>query len=251
MQEWLNWHAWKACVLETVPRVRIPPFPQQHYGYPYYIVTTEQQLAAEESAAEDAATVREVLQGNINAFAKIEKKYRRTVSFLIRKMVRHDEDVEDLVQDTFVKAYRALPSFQFEFQFSRWLFKIASNGCIDYLRRKRFQMVSIDQPLPTQDGTELTIDPPDRGPLPVEALLAQERAQMLKSALETLPEKYKVVIRMRHEEELEYQEIAEKLGHPLGTVKAHLFRARKLLYKKLMVHGSHFAEYMPNDEDAE
>jgi len=97
----------------------------------------------------------------------------------------------------------------------------------------------------------MTMEPPDRGPEPDDLLLAKERAEMLREALETLPEKYRTVIRLRHEEELEYQEIADRLGHPLGTVKAHLFRARKMLYKRLMKHGKHFEEYMSDDEGDE
>jgi RNA polymerase sigma-70 factor (ECF subfamily) len=213
-------------------------------------VTTEQQQQAAESAAEDERIIREVLSGNVNAFALLEKKYKRTVNFLIRKMVRNEEDVADLTQDTFVKAYNGLPRFQFEFQFSRWLYKIASNRSIDYLRRKRVQIYSLDQALTTRDGGEITMEPPDKGPVADDLLLAKERAHMLKEALETLPDKYRIVIKMRHEEEMDYQEIADKLGHPLGTVKAHLFRARKLLYKKLIQLGSHFEEYMSDEEDA-
>lgn len=204
---------------------------------------------ATESSAEDEAVIRDILAGNINAFAILERKYRRIVSFLIRKMIRNEEDVEDLTQETFVKAYAALPSFQFEYPFSRWLYKIASNRCIDHLRRKRFAAVSLDEPLNTRDGGELYMEPADRGHTPDTALLAKERAEMLREALRTMPEKYREVIRLRHEEELEYQEIADRLHQPLGTVKAHLFRARKLLYKKLLKHGSHFEEYMQDGDD--
>lgn len=209
---------------------------------------TDPTPSAQVSSAEDAQIIREVLAGNANAFAELERKYRRIVSFLIRKMIRNQEDVADLTQDAFVKAFAALPSYRFEFPFSSWLYKIASNRCIDYLRRRRFQMLSIDQPISLRDGTELTTDPADRGPHADEILLAKERAAMLQQALDTLPEKYRTVIFLRHEEDLDYIEIAEKLGRPLGTVKAHLFRARKLLYKKLLRHGKHFEEYMNDDE---
>ncbi|MCO6465203.1 MAG: sigma-70 family RNA polymerase sigma factor [Bradyrhizobiaceae bacterium] len=211
-------------------------------------MTTEQQLQAEESAAEDERIIREVLAGNTNAFAQLERKYKKVVGFLIRKMVRDEEDAADLTQDTFMKAYNGLASFRFEFHFSKWLYKIASNRCIDYLRRKRFQATSLDQPLTTKDGGELTLEVPDTGAVADDLLLAKERAELLKEALAALPEKYRIVIKMRHEEELDYQEIADKLNHPLGTVKAHLFRARKLLYKALMRHGTHFEEYMSDDE---
>lgn len=208
---------------------------------------TPQQAA--DSSGEDEAIIRDVLAGNTNAFAKLERKYRRIVSFLIRKMIRDEEDVNDLVQDTFVKAYQALPSFQFEYPFSRWLYKIASNRCIDHLRRRRFAMVSLDTPLRSKDGGEFFMEPEDRGPTPDVTLLANERVAMLKQALATLPERYREVIRLRHDEELEYQEIADRLKQPLGTVKANLFRARKMLLKMLLKHGSHFEEYMDDVED--
>jgi RNA polymerase sigma factor (sigma-70 family) len=127
------------------------------------------------SAAEDEAIIREVLAGNVDAFAKLERKYRRIISYLIRKMIRNEEDVADLTQETFVKAYNALPRFKFEYPFSRWIYKIASNRCIDHLRRKRFQAVSLDQPILTKDGGEITMEPPDTRPEPDDLLLAKER----------------------------------------------------------------------------
>jgi len=210
---------------------------------------TDAAQRAAESAKEDETTIRDVLAGDVNAFARLERKYRRIVSFVIRKMVRDDDDVNDLVQDTFLKAFQALPSFQFEFPFSRWLYKIASNRCIDHLRRSRFAMVSLDTPLNSKDGGEFFMEPADKGETPDVALLAKERITLLRAALEKLPENYRLVISMRHDEELEYQEIATKLGQPLGTVKANLFRARKMLHKLLSKHGDHFAEYMDSTED--
>lgn len=209
----------------------------------------DKQQQLQESSKEDEAIIRDILAGNVNAYAKLQAKYKRIVAFLIRKMIRNETDVEDMVQETFIKAYAALPSFQFEYPFSRWLYKIASNRCIDHLRRKRFQSVSLDEPLHTRDGGDLYMDPVDLNATPDVTLLAKERAEMLKEALATMPDKYREVIRLRHEEELEYQEIADRLNQPLGTVKAHLFRARKLLYKKLLRHGSHFEEYMSEEDE--
>lgn len=210
---------------------------------------SDNQQQVDDSAAADLVVVKRVLDGDINAFAILEAKHRKIVGFLVRKMIRNEEDAADIVQDAFVKAFAALKSFNTEYPFSRWLYKIASNRCIDYLRRKRFAMMSIDAPISTRDGGEMSFDPVDLGPIPVDIVLANERVLMLKEALETLPEKYRNVIRMRHEEELEYQEIAIKLNQPLGTVKAHIFRARKLLYKRLLKHGDHFEDYMPDEVD--
>jgi RNA polymerase sigma-70 factor (ECF subfamily) len=206
------------------------------------MIDTPQQAA--DSSAEDEAVIRDVLAGKTNAFAKLERKYRRIVAFLVRKMVSNADDVDDLVQDTFVRAYQALPSFQFEYPFSRWLYKIASNRCIDYLRRRRFSMVSLDQPLTGKDGSDYVWEPRDGGLTPEGVVLSIERAQMIREALASMPEKYQEVIRMRHDEELEYQEIADRLGQPLGTVKANLFRARKRLVVLLRQHGRHFEEYI-------
>ena len=203
----------------------------------------------DDSSAQDEAVIRDVLAGNTDAFAALERKYRKIVSFLVRKMIRNEEDVRDITQESFAKAFAALPSFRFEYPFSRWLFKIASNKCIDHLRRQRFTPVSLDAPVTTKDGGNMYVDPRDLGPTPDAQALASERAEKLQQALRTLPEKYREVIRLRHEEELEYQEIADRLGHPLGTVKAHLFRARKLLYKQLVRHDMVFDDYMHGDDE--
>lgn len=196
---------------------------------------------------EDRQVVERVLSGDTDAFSVLEKKYRRMVSYLIRKMIRSDEDIEDLTQDTFMKAYAALRYYRPEFPFSTWLYKIASNRCIDHLRRLRSipsSMVSIDQPIVGNDGGERFLDPRDHEPLPDAVVLAQERSALLREAMDALPEKYRVVMQLRHEEDLDYQEIAERLQLPLGTVKAHLFRARKALHTALMDHRSHFAGYI-------
>ncbi|MBL7998566.1 MAG: sigma-70 family RNA polymerase sigma factor [Candidatus Kapabacteria bacterium] len=189
----------------------------------------------------DCLTIQDILAGNTNAFAILQKKYNRQITSLLRRMVREPDDVADLVQETFIKAYRALATFQCEHSFEKWLYKIASNNCIDYLRRKRFQMVSIDKPIGTGDGGEIYMEIPDpHSPQPDAGMLGSERSAIIREAFNSLPEKYQEVIRMRHEEELEYNEIAEKLDLPLGTVKAHIFRARQMMYKKLQKHSHLF-----------
>jgi RNA polymerase sigma factor (sigma-70 family) len=206
-------------------------------------------IDAHSEQREDEAVIRAVLTGNVNEFARLEKKYRRIVAFLVRKMIRNEQDVEDLVQDTFVRAFAALPSFQFEYPFSRWLYRIASNRCIDHIRRKRFAMYSLDEPRRGRDDSDYVVEIRDSGLAPDGVLLAKERAELLRGAFEELPEKYKVVIRMRHEEELDYQEIAERLSLPLGTVKAHIFRARKRMYAALTRTADHaFEEYLGNED---
>lgn len=193
------------------------------------------------SAAEDVATVQQILDGDKHAFHILEKKYRRIILSLVRKMIRNDDDVADLVQDTFIKAYTALPSYQPEYAFSSWLYRIASNGCIDFLRKRRLQTISIDRPISTDDG-EMQMELPDTSYLADTHIYASERKKLLAEALANLPEKYLRVIKMRHEDEMEYQEIADKLDIPLGTLKALLFRARKRMYDYLKNHAVHFEE---------
>lgn len=193
------------------------------------------------SAAEDVATVRHILNGEGDVFHILEKKYRRLITSLIRKMIRNDSDVEDLVQEAFIKAYIGLSSYQPEFPFSAWLYRIASNTCIDFLRKRRVQTISIDAPITADDG-EMHIEIPDTSYLADAHIFAEERRQLLRQALENLPEKYLRVMKMRHDEELEYQDIADRLEIPIGTVKALIFRARKRMYDALKLYSAHFEE---------
>jgi RNA polymerase sigma-70 factor (ECF subfamily) len=181
---------------------------------------------------DDLAVVRAVLAGDTNAFSAIDRKYRRRLYVLIRHIIRNDRDAEDLVQDTLLKAFRALESFKPEYSFEKWLFKIASNTCIDYLRRARFAPESLQLDDSDNDEPPRQVADPN-SPRPDEVLEHAERQEILRAAIASLPDKYRTVIYLRHELELDYNEIAVRLNVPLGTVKAHLFRARQLLLKKL------------------
>ncbi len=180
---------------------------------------------------EDFKAIRNVLAGDVNSFAFLQDKYNIRITALIRRMINNPDDVEDLVQETFIKAFKALPRFQFSYTFSAWIYRIASNNTIDFLRKKRFQMVSIDQPF--GEDEDQYIDIKDTSHTPEVELISLERKEILAKAISDLPQNYRVIVQLRHQEELEYSEIASKLNIPLGTVKAHLFRARKLLYEAL------------------
>lgn len=147
-------------------------------------------------------------------------------------MIKNQSDVEDLTQETFVKAFRALDKFQFNYSFSAWIYRIASNNCIDFLRKKRFNTFSIDKPIgDPEDDNYFEIE--DNSYVPDSDVIANERSRILKEAIDNLPENYRVIIELRHNEELDYKTISDKLNLPLGTVKAHLFRARRLLFDAL------------------
>ena len=199
------------------------------------------QLDKEASMKEDFENVKMVLSGNKSAFTKLQKKYKRVISSLIRKMIRNEDDVEDLTQETFIKAYNALSTFQFGYSFSAWIYRIASNTCIDFLRKKRFPTISINQPIAGAEE-DMVFEIEDRTYIPDINYMNQERKNLLMKAINSLPENYREIIKLRHEEELDYSEIAVKMNLPLGTVKAHLFRARKILLSELKSQRSAFLE---------
>jgi RNA polymerase sigma-70 factor (ECF subfamily) len=181
---------------------------------------------------EDLVVIKEILGGKIDQFEKLQKKYIKPLTFLISKMVRNTEDVRDIVQETFIRAYNNLRYFKQEYSFHSWLFKIASNLCLDYLRKRRIQTISIEQPYFGHDD-EKHFDYPDTSADTYSKLFTDERNIALHQAIEQLPQHYRNILVLRHFEELDYQEIAKKLDLPLGTVKAQLFRARKALLEIL------------------
>jgi len=170
--------------------------------------------------------------GDQQAFTALVHRFQPQVHAVCLKMVHNQETARDLTQETFVKAFGALDSFDRSFTFSTWLYKIARNTCIDHFRRQKLETYSLDAPLQTKEG-EMQRDFPSPINSPERHLILKERGQMIAEAIESLPDKYREVIRLRHKQELPYEEIAGILKVPLGTVKARLFRARELLKKRL------------------
>jgi RNA polymerase sigma-70 factor, ECF subfamily len=185
-----------------------------------------------DSRAEDSRFIAGALAGNQASYRSIVKKYHDPIFNLLFRMVHQKDEVEDLTQEAFIKAFGSLSSFNEEFAFSTWLFKIATNNCIDYIRKRKLQTFSIDKPMESKDG-EYSYEIPDSTYEPDRGLIAGQKTTLLEQAIQSLPSKYRTVIRMRHTEELDYQEIADKLHLPIGTVKAHIFRAREMLNKAL------------------
>lgn len=184
------------------------------------------------SKVEDYELIDRAIGGDQSAYDKLMKKYYNLVHNLIFRMIYNKEDVEDLAQEAFIKAFNSLDKFDRQFAFSTWLYKIASNNCIDYLRKKKLNTISIDKEIDSEDE-DLRFEIPDVEFKPDRNIIEDERKALLEEAIASLPEKYRAVILMRHSEEMEYEEIAKKLKLPLGTVKAHIFRGRELLNKYL------------------
>ncbi|TSA39999.1 sigma-70 family RNA polymerase sigma factor [bacterium] len=185
-----------------------------------------------ESREEDAVLIRRALAGEQRSYKKLRQKYHESIYNLIYRMIRDKDEVEDLTQEAFIKAFMSLSSFNDEFAFSTWLYKIATNNCIDYIRRKKLQTFSIDKPIESKES-DYTYELPDSTYEPDQDLIDRQRKKLLEDAINSLPAKYRHVIHLRHVEEKEYQEIAAILRLPLGTVKAHIFRAREMLNKYL------------------
>ncbi|MEX2364489.1 MAG: sigma-70 family RNA polymerase sigma factor, partial [Balneolaceae bacterium] len=181
----------------------------------------------------DDTFVAEALKGKEASYKKLVDKYQKPLYFHIRKMIKEKELADDLVQEVFMKAFHNLSSYSNEYAFSTWLYRIATNHTIDYLRKKKLQTFSINEPYSTKDG-DMEIQLPDYSFATDSPIIKKERKQIVQNAIENLPEKYRQVIEMRHMEEKSYQEISELLDLPLGTVKAHIFRAREMLYKALI-----------------
>ncbi len=187
---------------------------------------------ASDSRTQDSVIIREALRGDQSAYKKLMRKYHDAIYMLIYRMVREKSEVEDLTQEAFIKAFASLRSFNNEYAFSTWLYKIATNNSIDYIRKKKLQRISLDKPLDS-DQDQYTYEVPDTTYQPDKPLIERQKTKFLDEAINALPEKYRRVIILRHKEERDYREIAKILHLPLGTVKAHLFRARELLNKYL------------------
>lgn len=192
------------------------------------------------SNKEDIEVIKAILAGDKNSFSKLQKKYYRTVLSIIRRMVRNEEDAEDLTQETFIKAYNALSSFDVKYFFSSWLLKIASNNCIDYMRKRKLETISYSQNLSNNDDDDLYLQIPSLDALPDQKLYENEKLKLLMETINSLPENFRQIILLRFQKELDYSEIATELNIPLGTVKASLFRAKKLLQIQLKRHQNLF-----------
>ena len=180
---------------------------------------------------DDLIIIRSVLSGDSSQFALLWQKYNKQIFASVLKLVRSIDDADDIVQDTFLKAFNALHSYNQTFPFPAWLYKIASNTCIDYFRRKRIRPISIEN-INREGGDIYDIIPDKSTPIDVNIINNETKEQLLK-AVEQLPLRYKQCIQLRHFEELSYEEISLKMNLPLGTVKITLFRARKMLLNML------------------
>ncbi len=170
-----------------------------------------------------------ITDGDQRAYAALMSNYRDSLYFMLLKMTNNASDADDLTIEAFGKAFKKLEQYTPDYAFSTWLFKIASNNCIDFMRKKKKRTFSIDSSPDGEEGNELVNYLPSDGPDPEEKVIKKEKMVMMREVVEKLKPHYRKLIELRYFKEYSYEEIATELELPLGTVKAQLFRAREFI----------------------
>ncbi|NNF02723.1 MAG: sigma-70 family RNA polymerase sigma factor [Bacteroidia bacterium] len=173
-----------------------------------------------------------------NAYAELMSRYKDSIYFMLLKMVNNRDDADDLTIEAFGKAFKNIRQYTPDYAFSTWLFKIATNNCIDFIRKKRKQTFSIDKGFENDDGQTVGIDIKSEGLDPEESMMKKQKVEMMRAVVDKLKPRYKRLVELRYFKEFSYEEIAQELDLPLGTVKAQLFRAREFLYQ-IMKNSEH------------
>lgn len=184
-----------------------------------------------EKAQYDYRLVLSAINGDQKSFEELFKRYKDAIFFMLLKMVNNKNDAEDLTFEAFGKAFRNIRQYSPKYAFSTWLFKIASNNCIDFLRKKKGNTVSIDGKEDNENERSITLESNTLNP--EQDYIKKQKATIMRRQVSRLKERYRRLIELRYFEEFSYEEIAKELKLPIGTVKAQLFRARELLFNTL------------------
>lgn len=182
-----------------------------------------------DKAQKDLLLVEAAIKGDQLAYAQLMDRYRESIYFMMLKMVKNTDDAEDLTIEAFGKAFNRLHQYSPNYAFSTWLFKIASNNCIDFIRKKRIKVTSMDSGIKTDHGEVVFYDAKSSGKDPEQHVIHKQKVLMMRELVSRLKPRYRILVEKRYFEELSYEEIATELNLPLGTVKAQLFRARDFL----------------------
>ena len=186
---------------------------------------------------EELAVVQRVQRGDVNAFEDLVAAYEKNVYNLALRMTGNAQDAEDMAQEAFIKAYNSLFSFRGESKFSVWLYRIVSNVCLDFLRKKNKQS-TVSLSMEDDDGEDSQLDLPDLSQSPEELLEKKLTREAVQRGLAALPEDARQILLLREIQGLSYEEIGETLGLESGTVKSRIFRARKKLCAFLLADGN-------------
>ncbi|NCS65658.1 MAG: RNA polymerase sigma factor RpoE [Hydrogenophilales bacterium CG03_land_8_20_14_0_80_62_28] len=181
----------------------------------------------------DRQLVERARQGDKRAFEMLVEKYQRRLLRLLSRMVKNAEEVEDIAQETFIKAYRALPNFRGDAAFYTWLYRIGVNTAKNYLAGRKKTMPTLsDQAMGDDDEPDERLVVQDLN-TPETALMSKQIALAVNEAVDALPEELRSAITLREMEGLSYEEIAESMNCPIGTVRSRIFRAREAIAAKL------------------
>lgn len=186
---------------------------------------------------EDYILACEATKGDQRAYEKLLSRYREMVYFTILKMITNKQDAEDLTIETFAKAFIHIDQYKPTYAFSTWLFKIATNNCIDYFRRKNTKSKSSEKQ-EMEDGMEEFVDKSNIGP--EKELIKKQRKEFVLKILTELNPDHKKLIELRYYKEFSYNEIAEALNIPIGTVKAKLYRAKYIISNLMQDSSKHY-----------
>jgi len=197
----------------------------------------EKQSHLSEKAQKDyELIIRATVEKDQQAFSELMDKYKDPIYFMLLKMVNNNDDAEDLTLEAFGKAFNRLNQYTPSFAFSTWLFKIATNNCIDFLRKKKKNVMSIDNRVSNKDGEEYMFEIKSDGMTPEQIAMNDQKIQLMRQYVKKLKPRYQTLVEMRYFKEMSYDEISKEMNLPLGTVKAQLFRAREFLYN-IMKHS--------------
>ncbi|MDP4267375.1 MAG: sigma-70 family RNA polymerase sigma factor [Bacteroidota bacterium] len=187
-----------------------------------------------DKALRDYNLVRKAVdKGDEKAYAELMSYYKDSIYYMLLKMTGNSDDASDLTIEAFGKAFKKLSQYTPDFAFSTWLFKIASNNCIDFIRRKRKNVVSLDKQWDGNENADQILEIPSQNLDPEESYIRKQKIKLMRDIVEKLKPHYRTLVELRYFSEHSYEEIAEELKLPLGTVKAQLFRARELMYNML------------------
>ncbi len=192
-----------------------------------------------EKAVRDYHLIEKAKKGDQRAFAELLGYYREALFHLLLKMVKSKEDAEDLMIETFEKAFRKINSYKSDYAFSTWLFRIATNHGIDHIRtlQNKYDNVYIDKVTDYDRDFQKSVIITEDSMNPEESIVNNQEKRIIKDVVQKLPPDYRRIVVLRYFEDYSYNEISEKLELPIGTVKARLFRSRELLQSILTKHN--------------
>lgn len=186
-----------------------------------------------EKAQVDLNLVEQAKKGDQKAYANLMGRYRDAIFYMLLKMVNNSIDAEDLTIEAFGKAFKNIAQYTPNYAFSTWLFKIATNNCIDFIRKKRGNLISIDHAFDENDSLVPSSNIHSDDPDPEANMINKQKVKLLRDVVSKLKPRYRNLVELRYFKEYSYEEISKELDLPIGTVKAQLFRAKELLFNIL------------------